>query len=161
MRELSRTSTSWIWQVPLRRIDEIVSIHLGPGRVRGNQPEACFSRQVSMYLAHQVGGWSMTIIGKFYNGRHHTTVLHAIRKIEDYRRRDPSIDALLEVLGSALLESRHCEPAAGPGLLKWSETVVDAVASRVIERLTSSRRSTGSGTAASTCMDPSRHVLPP
>jgi chromosomal replication initiator protein len=91
----------------LRRLEEVVSLHLGAGRVRGNRQEACFSRQVSMCLAKSVGGWSTTKIGRFYNGRHHTTVLHAIRKIESCRRNDPSIEALLEVLRAAPIEETH------------------------------------------------------
>jgi hypothetical protein len=35
-----------------------------------------------MYLAKNVAGWSTTIrIGRFYNGWHHTMMLHAIAKI--------------------------------------------------------------------------------
>jgi hypothetical protein len=75
-----------------------VADHLGRGRVPGNQPGPCFSRQVSMYLAKNVGGWSTTRIGRFYNGRHHTTVLHSVAKIERLRKDDESVDALIEVL---------------------------------------------------------------
>ena len=50
-----------------------------------------------MYLAKNVVGWSTTRIGRFYNGRHHTTVLHAIEKIERLRQTDESLDALIEV----------------------------------------------------------------
>ena len=51
-----------------------------------------------MYLAKNIGGWSTTKIGRFYNGRHHTTVLHAIEKIERLRETDESLDALIEGL---------------------------------------------------------------
>jgi chromosomal replication initiator protein len=65
-----------IWPIPLTQIEETVSAHLGPGRVSGNASGPCLSRQVSMYLAKHVGGGSLPKIGRFYNGRHHTTVLH-------------------------------------------------------------------------------------
>ena len=52
---LNKSSSSPIWRVPMARIEEIVSAHLGPGRVRGNESGACFSRQVSMYLGRHVG----------------------------------------------------------------------------------------------------------
>jgi len=64
-----------IWPIPLSQIEEIVSAHLGPGRIRGNEQHPA-RRQLSMYLAKHVGGWSLS------NGRHHTTVLHAIANIE-------------------------------------------------------------------------------
>lgn len=98
--------TQAIWPISLRQIETIVSAHLGPGRVAGNAQGPCFSRQVAMYLAKHVGGWSTPKIGKFYNGRHRTTVLHAIAKIELLRRVDDSMDALLEVLAAALDEDR-------------------------------------------------------
>jgi hypothetical protein len=137
MQEPKSNSAYRIWQIPLRRIEEVVSLHLGAGRVRGNRQEACFSRQVSMYLAKHVAGWSTPKIGRFYNGRHHTTVLHAIRKMESCRRTDPSIEALLEVLGAALIEETH-RNAPGEATPQWPEKIVDAVVERVIERLTSS-----------------------
>jgi chromosomal replication initiator protein len=55
-----------------------------------------------MYLAKRVGRWSLSQIGRFYNGRHHTTVLHAIEKIERLRRTDEKVDALVDVLTAAL-----------------------------------------------------------
>jgi chromosomal replication initiator protein len=102
-----------IWRVSLARIEQVVSAHLGPGRVSGNAAGPCFSRQVSMYLAKHVGHWSLPQIGKFYNGRHHTTVLHAIGKIENLRKIDESVDALIEVLTDELAAGPH---DAGPRL---------------------------------------------
>ena len=107
-----------IWRVSLARIEQIVSAHLGPGRVRGNVQGPCFSRQVSMYLARHVGRrWSLSQIGKFYNGRHHTTVLHAISKIERFRRSDESVDALIEVLTGELAAGPHESGAFTVGAL--------------------------------------------
>ena len=48
-----------------------------------------------------IEGRSTTRIGRFYNGRHHTTVLHAIAKIERLRQTDETLDALMEVLTAA------------------------------------------------------------
>src|SRR6201986_4237073 len=91
-----------IWRLSLEQIEATVAEHLGNGRVPGNQAAACLSRQVSMYLAKTVVGWSTTKIGRFYNGRHHTTVLHAIEKIEHLRQTDESLDALIEVITAEL-----------------------------------------------------------
>jgi hypothetical protein len=57
-------SQSMIWRVSLARIEQVVSGHLGPGRVPGNAAGPCFSRQVSMYLAKHVGRWSLSQIGE-------------------------------------------------------------------------------------------------
>ena len=121
---------SRIWNVPLIRIEQVVSLHLGPGRVRGNEQRQCFSRQVSMYLAWQVGGWSTTRIGRFYNGRHHTTVLHAVSKIERLRRADDAVDAvdaLLEVLTGTLAAEIET-PLPAPKKANWQDRFVDVPA---------------------------------
>ena len=91
-----------IWPICLIRIEQTVAAHLGPGRVYGNAQPACFSRQVSMYLARHVGGWSLQQIGRFYNGRHHTTVLHAVDKIEVMKGSEQAVDLLIEDLITAL-----------------------------------------------------------
>jgi hypothetical protein len=55
-------------RLSLARIDSLVSARLGPTRIQGNTQPACFNRQVAMYLAKHVAGWSTTMIGRFYHG---------------------------------------------------------------------------------------------
>ncbi len=128
-----------IWPVSVKKIEQTVAAHLGPGRVYGNAQPACFSRQVSMYLARHVGGWSLQQIGRFYNGRHHTTVLHAVEKIEVLKRSERAVDLLIEDLITAL--AHKLEPSQMAGVNSGSRALlVEAVASRVIERLTGLER---------------------
>jgi len=122
-----------IWRLSLEQIEATVADHLGKGRVPGNQAPACLSRQVSMYLAKNVGGWSTTRIGRFYNGRHHTTVLHAIEKIERLRQADGSLDALLEVITSEL--SLGMESCLEPLQPRWPTALIEAVAERVLKQI--------------------------
>jgi len=49
-------------------------------------------RQVAMYLAKQLTERSLPEIGRKFSGRDHTTVMHAIRKIEELRCSDSSLD---------------------------------------------------------------------
>jgi hypothetical protein len=123
-----------IWRLSLEQIEATVAGHLGPGRVPGNRRGPCFSRQISMYLAKHVAGWSTTRIGRFYNGRHHSTVLHAIAKVERLRGTDESIDALIEVLTVAV------SPNVGQRAVERfqsgdSSVLIEAIAARVIDRL--------------------------
>jgi hypothetical protein len=131
MRTSERTG---IWG-SLEQIEATVSSHLGPGRVPGNKQGGCFSRQISMYLAKHVGGWSTPQIGRFYNGRHHTTVLYAIQKIERLRVRDASVDALLEVLSAELCANATSIPQTRPR--DWSNGFLDLLAAEIVRRLTS------------------------
>ena len=123
-----------IWRLSLEQIDSTVSSQLGPGRVTGNEQGPCFSRQISMYLAKHVGGWSMVKIGRFYNGRHHTTVLHAIQKVQRLRCEDESVDALIEVLTAALREDVGMK-AGQDSAVPWRAELVETVAARVLDRL--------------------------
>src|SRR6516165_7193966 len=109
-------------RVPLATIDRIVSDRLGTTRVQGNAQPAVFNRQIAMYLAKHVGGWSTTRIGKFYNGRHHTTVLWALRRIESLRASQTRIEGLLFSLTQEI-QSRHRQEQAqcGPSLAKATE----------------------------------------
>ena len=123
-----------IWRLSLEQIDSTVSSQLGPGRVTGNEQGPCFSRQISMYLAKHVGGWSMVKIGRFYNGRHHTTVLHAIQKVQRLRCEDESVDALIEVLTADLREDVGMK-AGQDNEATWRAELVETVAARVLDRL--------------------------
>lgn len=49
-------------------------------------------RQVAMYLAKQLTQRSLPEIGRMFNGRDHTTVIHAIRKVEELRCSDATLD---------------------------------------------------------------------
>lgn len=55
-------------------------------------------RQVAMYLAKQLTPRSLPEIGRRFGGRDHTTVMHAIRKIEELRASDSVISEDIELL---------------------------------------------------------------
>jgi hypothetical protein len=134
--QMSDRTNQRIWPVTLRHIETVVSTYLGPGRVQGNRQAECFSRQVSMYLAKHVGGWSTPQIGRFYNGRHHTTVLYAVRKMERLQQSDESVAALVDELIAALTPGvGYIRPEPRDRVGRAS--VMDAVASLMIEGLSS------------------------
>ena len=45
-------------------------------------------RQIGMYLAKKMTSRSLPEIGRRFGGRDHSTVLHAVRKIDDQIRKD-------------------------------------------------------------------------
>jgi hypothetical protein len=104
-----------------------------------------FNRQVAMYLAKHVGGWSTTRIGKFYNGRDHSTVCYALKRIEVLREADPEIDALLtnlsdEIRSAPVRSSNLCKAAPRHSSVvgfagAFDEDFLDALADRIVERL--------------------------
>ncbi len=55
-------------------------------------------RQVAMYLAKQLTTRSLPEIGRKFGGRDHTTVIHAVRKIEELMLTDPMLAEDVELL---------------------------------------------------------------
>jgi chromosomal replication initiator protein len=55
-------------------------------------------RQVAMYLAKKLTDKSLPEIGKKFGGRDHTTVMHAVRKVDDLIAEDPSFAEDVELL---------------------------------------------------------------
>jgi chromosomal replication initiator protein len=55
-------------------------------------------RQVAMYLTKQLTPRSLPEIGRKFGGRDHTTVMHAIRRIEELRAVDAALNDDIELL---------------------------------------------------------------
>jgi len=131
-------------RISLVEIDAAVSARLGPTRGLGNSQPACFNRQVAMYLGSRVGRWSTTVIGRFYNGRDHSTVCYGIQRIESLRESDPDVDLLITALRRQLsgedespIARTDQEPFSGPKALSEEdfERLAELLASRVCAHL--------------------------
>lgn len=127
-------------RIPLAEIDATVSARLGPTRIAGNAQPACFNRQIAMYLARHVGRWSTTVIGRFYNGRDHSTVCHSIQRIETLRETDPDVDGLITDLRRELSRDadavQACQYGGQSALLnRRTEISIDELAELVAERV--------------------------
>jgi len=59
-------------------------------------------RQVAMYLAKQLTSRSLPEIGRKFGGRDHTTVMHAVKKVDELRERDASFAEDVELLRRTL-----------------------------------------------------------
>jgi chromosomal replication initiator protein len=85
-----------------RRVAEHYRLKLGdllsPRRAR----EVARPRQVAMYLAKQLTPRSLPEIGRRFGGRDHTTVMHAVKRIETLRATDSELDRDINMLRRAL-----------------------------------------------------------
>ena len=61
-------------------------------------------RQIAMYLSKVLTLRSLPEIGRRFGGRDHTTVLHAVRKIESLAKTDATLNDELELLKRILME---------------------------------------------------------
>jgi chromosomal replication initiator protein len=59
-------------------------------------------RQIAMYLAKEMTQKSLPEIGSAFGGRDHTTVLHAVRKINKERQTDEQLRHDLHILEQSL-----------------------------------------------------------
>ena len=59
-------------------------------------------RQVAMYLVKELTTASLPEIGRAFGGKHHTTVIHSIHKIDRQRQSDPDLNRLLHSLMDSL-----------------------------------------------------------
>ena len=69
---------------------------------RNNSKSVAMPRQIAMYLCKALTNASLPEIGKSFGGKHHSTVIHSIRKIEALRQRDGDFNTLLNTLTESL-----------------------------------------------------------
>ena len=62
---------------------------------RNNSKSVAIPRQVAMYLCKQLTHASLPEIGRSFGGKHHSTVIHSIRKVEEMRKRDGTFNSLI------------------------------------------------------------------
>lgn len=91
-------------------IDSIIRLvadrfNLLPSQIKQktNARQIAYPRQIAMYLAKELTQASLPEIGRCFGGKHHTTVLHSIQKIEQLRQRDADLNRLIH----SLIDSLH------------------------------------------------------
>jgi chromosomal replication initiator protein len=81
-----------------RKVAEHFNIRLGEMTSDRRARAVARPRQVAMYLAKQLTTRSLPEIGRKFGGRDHTTVMHAVRKIEELKGTDPALAEDVELL---------------------------------------------------------------
>ncbi|MBZ0164594.1 MAG: hypothetical protein K8H74_18010 [Notoacmeibacter sp.] len=87
------------------------------------------ARQMAMFVSKRLTPKSLPQIGRAFGGRDHTTVLHAVRKIDAELSRDPALAAEVEIIIATALTS--ITPETEQRLDHLAELLVD----RIVERL--------------------------
>jgi chromosomal replication initiator protein len=85
-----------------KRVSEHFNLREQDLKVRSNTRAIAFPRQVAMYIVKQLTTASLPEIGRQFGGKHHTTVLHSINKIEELRRSDKDLNRTIARLMDAL-----------------------------------------------------------
>jgi chromosomal replication initiator protein len=69
---------------------------------KSNTKKVVYPRQIAMYLVKELTDASLPEIGRAFGGKHHTTVLHSIHKIETARHTDLELNRMLHSLMDSL-----------------------------------------------------------
>jgi len=85
-----------------KRVGEQFGLREQDLKVRSNSKAIAYPRQIAMYLVKQLTHASLPEIGRQFGGKHHTTVLHSINKIEALRETDKDLNRTLNRLLDSL-----------------------------------------------------------
>jgi chromosomal replication initiator protein len=86
----------------VRAVAERFSMTPAQLKQKSNTQKIAYPRQIAMYLVKELTHASLPEIGRYFGGKHHTTVLHSITKIEELRQRDQDLNSLIHSLMDSL-----------------------------------------------------------
>lgn len=78
-----------------RAVAEKFGLQFSQLKQKTNAHNISFPRQVAMYVVKELTSSSLPEIGRAFGGKHHTTVLHSVQKIDNLRQKDPDFNRLV------------------------------------------------------------------
>jgi len=85
-----------------KAVAEQFGLRLQEIKSKNNSRSIVVPRQIAMYLSKQMTEASLPEIGRQFGGKHHTTVMHSIAKIDEQRRADKDLNRLINKLTETL-----------------------------------------------------------
>ncbi len=85
-----------------KAVAEQFGLRLMEIKAKNNSRAIVYPRQIAMYLAKHLTEASLPEIGRQFGGKHHTTVLHSVDKIDLNRKNDKDLNRLLNKLTEQL-----------------------------------------------------------
>jgi chromosomal replication initiator protein len=81
-----------------RRVCDFFGLKMSDLKAKNRTKAIAFPRQVAMYLSRQMTHSSLSEIGRAFGGKDHTTVLHAVDKIQTLLQEDPKLRKTIDGL---------------------------------------------------------------
>src|SRR3989441_708382 len=81
-----------------RKVAEVFGIKLSDMRAQNRTKSVAFPRQIAMYLSRQLTHASLSDVGRAFGGKDHTTVLHAVTKLQTLLQEDPKLKQTIDTL---------------------------------------------------------------
>jgi chromosomal replication initiator protein len=78
-----------------RFVSDYYQLKVADLKSRNNSKSVAMPRQIAMYLCKSLTNASLPEIGRSFGGKHHSTVIHSIKKVEDLRKRDGDFNSLI------------------------------------------------------------------
>ncbi len=85
-----------------KAVAEQFGLRLVEIKAKNNSRAIVYPRQIAMYLAKHLTEASLPEIGRQFGGKHHTTVLHSVEKIDEVRKNDKDLNRLINKLTEQL-----------------------------------------------------------
>src|ERR1051325_7655881 len=82
-------------EIVQKAVADHYSLKVSELKSKNNSKSFAMPRQIAMYLCKALTNASLPEIGKSFGGKHHSTVIHSIRKVEDMRQRDGDFNTLI------------------------------------------------------------------
>jgi chromosomal replication initiator protein len=79
----------------LRAVADKFQLQPAQLKQKTNAQQIAYPRQIAMYLIKELTHSSLPEIGRMFGGKHHTTVLHSVQKIDKLRQRDADLNRLI------------------------------------------------------------------
>jgi chromosomal replication initiator protein len=79
----------------LRAVAEKFELQPAQLKQKTNAQNIAYPRQVAMYLIKELTQSSLPEIGRLFGGKHHTTVLHSVQKIDKLRQKNADLNRLI------------------------------------------------------------------
>jgi chromosomal replication initiator protein len=86
-----------------RTVADYFNLKIAALKSKNNAKAIAQPRQMAMYLCRQLTGASLPEIGREFGGKHHTTVLHSITKVEERRKVNKDFNNIMNMF----LDSFH------------------------------------------------------
>jgi len=82
-------------EIVQKSVADHYSLKVAELKSKNNSKSVAMPRQIAMYLCKTLTNASLPEIGKSFGGKHHSTVIHSIRKVEAMRQKNGDFNTLI------------------------------------------------------------------
>jgi chromosomal replication initiator protein len=76
-------------------VSEYYQLKFGELKSKNNSKSIALPRQIAMYMCKTLTHASLPEIGRSFGGKHHSTVIHSIKKVDELRKNDRDFNSLI------------------------------------------------------------------